>query len=193
MALNLDLEVIVTTWGSDEWNERGRVAAKYNSGWHYHEHDDVSAGEARNRAVRDVDPQNWICFLDADDELGDGYYDAMEAAVRHERELLTPALALGDRPSECYTERDIINGLNPCPIGTLIHRSVFDEVGGFWDEPAWEDWSLFRRAVLVGADIVFVPGAIYHAAANPNGRNSTIANTRRLRQQILDSHRRWTP
>jgi hypothetical protein len=160
----VDLEVIVTTWGSDEWHERGRVTAKYNSAWHFHSYDPKqSAGAARN------------------------------AAVEHERQLLTPALALGDRPPECYGSRDIINGLNPCPIGTLIHRTMFDAVGGFWDEPAWEDWSLFRRAVLIGAEITFVHDAVYHAADNPRGRNSTVRNPQALRRQILESHRRWTP
>lgn len=190
----MDLEIIVTTWGSDEWHERGRVTAKYNSAWHFHGWDpSQSAGAIRNQAVEDVDPQEWICFLDADDELGDGYYEAMAAAVTHDRQLLTPSLALGDRPPECYGSRDIINGLNPCPIGTLIHRSMFDAVGGFWDEPAWEDWSLFRRAVLIGAEIVFVHDAIYHAADNPQGRNSTVRNPQALRRQILDSHERWKP
>lgn len=187
----MDIDIIVTTWGSDEWRERGRVVAKLNVAWHYHETEPVSAGAARNRAVVDVDPQGWICFLDADDDLSDGYLEAMEARCEHDRQLLTPALALGDRPAECYGSRDIIHGLNPCPIGTLIHRSMFDEAGGFWNEPAWEDWSLFRRAVLLGAEIVFVHDAIYHAADNPNGRNSTIANPRRLRRDILDSHRKW--
>lgn len=188
----MDVEIIVTTWGNSKWCERGRVAAKYNSGWHYHEDEPgVPAGRARNRAVADIDPQGWICFLDADDELSGDYLDAMEARQSHDRQLLTPALALGDRPAECYGSRDIINGLNPCPIGTLIHRSVFDEVGGFWDEPAWEDWSLFRRAVLAGAEIVFVHDAVYHATHNPRGRNSTVRNPQALRRSIISTHERW--
>jgi len=188
----VDVEIIVTTWGSDEWSERGRVTAKYHSAWHLHEADPAaSAGAARNHAVRDVDPQGWICFLDADDELDGDYLDAMKAAVNHDQQLLTPALALGDRAPECYTQRDIVHGMNPCPIGTLIHRSMFDAVGGFWDEPAWEDWSLFRRAVLAGAEIKFVPDAIYNAAFDPNGRNSTIPHPHQLRLQIIGSHDRW--
>ena len=188
----MDVTVIVTTWGNERWADMGTATARLNGARFHHIYNDkISAGEARNHAVEIIDPQGWICFLDADDRLGDGYLDAMAAAVCHERQLLTPSLALGDRPAECYGSRDIIHGLNPCPIGTLIHRSMFDEAGGFWNEPAWEDWSLFRRAVLLGAEIVFVHDAIYHAADNPNGRNSTIANPRRLRRDILDSHRKW--
>lgn len=188
----MDVTVIVTTWGSDLWANAGVAnALRHGARFHHIDSSTVSAGEARNHAVEIIDPKGWICFLDADDRLDTGYLDAMAAAVRHDRQLLTPALALGDRPAECYGSRDIINGLNPCPIGTLIHRDLFDEVGGFWDEPAWEDWSLFRRAVLQGAEIKFVHDAIYRAADNPTGRNSTVANPRRLRRQILDSHREW--
>jgi glycosyltransferase involved in cell wall biosynthesis len=188
----VDLEVIVTTWGSDDWHERGRVTAKYNSAWHFHSYDPAqSAGAARNSAVADVDPQEWICFLDADDELAPGYIDAMERTGLQRDDLGTPALQLHGETPRCLEDRDILAGLNPCPIGTLIHRSMFEEAGQFWGEPAWEDWSLFRRAVLSGAYVHFVPDAVYVANSTSNGRNSTVINPRRLRRDIVRSHLDW--
>jgi glycosyltransferase involved in cell wall biosynthesis len=186
----MDVTVIVTTWGTD-WAKRGFDTAEANDAAWYHLDDAISAGAARNAAVVALDPQEWICFLDADDSLGDGYLDAMSAAYQHDRQLLTPALALGARPAECYGGRDIVDGINPCPIGTLIHRELFDDVGGFWDERAWEDWSLFRRCVLIGADIRFVHDAVYHATHDHRGRNSTVTNPRELRTEILASHAGW--
>lgn len=192
----MGIKVIVTTWGTDEWRQRGERTAERNAAQAFHLADTtVSAGEARNIAVCDIDPQDWICFLDADDHLGMFYVERMSRKISHwgfNRDLLlAPALSFDSSEGRCLDDRDIINGWNPCPIGTVIHRSMFDAVGGFWDEPAWEDWSLFRRCVLIGAEIRFVPTAVYHAELNPNGRNSTVVNPLKLRRDILRSHDRW--
>jgi glycosyltransferase involved in cell wall biosynthesis len=189
--------VIVTTWGSERWQKMGVSTALFHVGLldcdvHFHHvMRPPSAGAARNQAVSVADPKDWICFLDADDRLAPGYTAAMLDEADSDDLLLTPALQLGDNLPECFRNRDIINGWNPCPIGTVIHRTMFDEVGGFWDEPAWEDWSLFRRCVLIGAKIRFVPDAVYHATFNTEGRNSTVINPIKLRRQILQSHDNW--
>jgi hypothetical protein len=190
------IDVIVTTWGTDAWRDLG-VHTAFRNGGHFHHLDShtVSAGEARNHAVATIDPQEWICFLDADDDLGEHYLERMGRKISHwgfdRNLLLAPALALGPDEPRCLDDRDIIDGWNPCPIGTLVHRSMFDAVGGFWDEEAWEDWSFFRRCVLVGAEIRFVADAVYRASFSRNGRNSTILNPLRLRRAILKSHDDW--
>jgi glycosyltransferase involved in cell wall biosynthesis len=189
------IDVIVTTWGSDEWKARGIATALRNAG-HFHHIDNttISAGAARNHAVEMIDPQDWICFLDADDHLGMFYKQRMWDRIERHNDpmaLFAPALQLGHRDARCLDDRDIINGHNPCPIGTLIHRSIFDLIGGFGDEPAWEDFAMFQRAVLIGAEIQFVPGAIYIAADNPRGRNSTVRNPKWLRRQIQADNQRW--
>lgn len=188
----MEVDVIVTTWGTDAWLDAGFVTALRNHA-HFHHVDNftVSAGAARNHAVEVVNPREWICFLDADDRLAPGYLDAMREALEHERQLLAPALQLGDEPARVLDDRDIINGNNPCPIGTLTHRRLFDEIGGFGDEPAWEDFAMFQRAVLAGAEIRFVPDAIYIATHNPRGRNSTVRNPKWLRRQIQADNQRW--
>lgn len=81
--------------------------------------------------------------------------------------------------------------MNPCVIGTLIRRELFAEAGGFWSERAWEDWSLFRRAWLLGATIDHVPAAVYRVTVNPAGRNSTIDRPHSLHREILRSHATW--
>lgn len=194
----MDVTVIVTTWGTYEWRSAGANTARATQ----RDHEDVqvhhchfispaSAGAARNTAVSIANPKGWICFLDADDLLAPGYMEAMKRAREDERQLLTPALSLGGSSPRCFYERDILNGMNPCPIGTLIHRDLFEEVDGFGDEPAYEDYSLFQRAVLVGAEIRFVPEAVYLATHNPRGRNSSVRNPKRLVEQIRKDNRRW--
>ena len=193
----MEVTVIITTWGTSDWEEAGRRCQFETTltcdarVFHLHRDEPDSAGAHRNAAVDEIDPPDWICFLDADDRLASGYIEAMFAEPHRTNQLLTPALALGDRKPHILEGRDIIKGNNPCPIGTLIHREAFELAGRFWDERAWEDWSLFRRAVLVGAEIVFVPEAIYIATYDRRGRNSTVVNPQRLRRQIVRSHLEW--
>ena len=192
----MDVQIIVTTFGDPYWLQRGAaVAEKHSSARHFHATNPASLGEARNRAVQKVDPKEWICFLDADDELEPGYIEAMKAVQKPEgsnwSHLRVPALRLGaGAQAKTLDGRDIMM-LNPCPIGTLIHREMFDLVGGFWDEPAWEDWSLFRRCVLLGAELVFVPHAVYRANSTREGRNSKIRRPKELHANIVESHIEW--
>ena len=197
----MDIQVIVTTWGHPSWaGVASRVAIpsafREDAGlYHHHEPEAPSAGAARNRAVEICDPQEWICFLDADDELEPGYINAMRRRIfdlNFDRTLLlAPALRLPGKTPQTYEDRDIIDGLNPCPIGTLIHRDMFEEAGQFWGETAWEDWSLFRRAVLRGATIRFVNDAVYRANSTKAGRNSTVRQPHVLRRDIIRSHEEW--
>lgn len=194
----MGIEIIITTWGNEKWGELARHVAfpsaveQAPTYMYHHEEEGCSAGEARNAAVDFLDPSDWIIFLDADDTLAPGYVDAMTAVAKSPNVLHAPALKLGADDPRCFEDRDIIDGLNPCPIGTMIHREMFELVGGFWDEPAWEDWSLFRRCVYAGyATIQFVPAAVYNANSQRNGRNSTVTNPLRLRRNILISHDEW--
>lgn len=198
----MEVTIVVTTIGSAAWEHLAwNVAipsAQKQTGAltvSLHVTDPVSLGEARNRAVEFHDPQEWICFLDADDRLEPGYIDAMQAVHDPKKtDLLAPALRivhderLPDPPVEALKHRKI-DKTNPCPIGTLIHRSQFDAVGGFWDEPIWEDWSLFRRCWLTGSRIRFIDDAVYRASFSLNGRNSQ--SSRRIHSQIIKSHEKW--
>lgn len=191
-----DVTVIVTTFGSTDWASRGEATGLSHDAHHFHAEQCRSLGDARNQAVDHVDPQSWILMLDADDELSPGYIEAMcSNGAMIVTDLYVPALQnIVDgraRRAEVFTGRDIVDGLNPCPIGTLIHRDTFESVGRFWDEEAWEDWSLFRRVVLAGGSLTFVPSAVYRAHVDRQGRNSSVLNGQALRLQILDSHERW--
>lgn len=198
-----DITVIVTTFGSAAWEQLAWSRAIPNASEQattvsLHVAEPVSLGEARNRAVDFHDPQGWLCFMDADDELEPGYIEAMTCVIDHPSvdctELLAPSLRFFANglagPLELLEHRDIMY-LNPCPIGTLIHRSRFEEAGRFWDEPAWEDWALFQRAWLLGSKIVFVSEAVYRSHADAKGRNSTVRNPRQLHKTIISGNVKW--
>lgn len=196
----MDITVVVSTYGDQSWQDvafHRAIPSADNQTLtvSMHSPNAKSLGEARNNAVDFHDPQEWICFLDADDQLAPGFIGFMEAAEpEHVNVLLTPALQFvtdKSRSAAVIFEGRDMAVINPCPIGTLIHRAVFEEAGRFWDERAWEDWSLFRRAWLLDAEIRFVPDAVYRAHLNPRGRNSTVAHPQRLHKQIIDSHEKW--
>jgi glycosyltransferase involved in cell wall biosynthesis len=135
--------------------------------------------EARNKAVAQLTTE-WVCVLDADDELDPGYL----AAMREEMDRGLPALALlvpaaqYVHPSgECEpaaipnaVPRRPLYETNTAVIGTLVRRELFDQVGGFGPWPILEDWELWLRCVDAGAVMVEVPQAIYRVHMSADGR-----------------------
>jgi hypothetical protein len=78
-------------------------------------------------------------------------------------------------------------------IGTLVHRDLFWEVGGFPEaEHGLEDWALWSKCVRAGAEIVKVPDAIYRYWANPQSmhrqmwrdKKTQVAAHRRVAQEL---------
>lgn len=147
--------------------------------------------DVRNQGA-EMASAEWLCFVDADDELAPDYLAAMSTA---HGELRAPAVQYirDGRPDEpmVLSNRNI-DRMNPCVIGTLVPRELFLSAGGFWDWPAWEDWCLWRRCWLMGARIEHVPGAVYRCHVEGGvGRNSAHTGDTGLHRRITDSHRRW--
>lgn len=117
-----------------------------------------------------------LCFLDADDELAPGYIAAMrEEAAQRPSALLYPAVqyvtAEGEQePVMLGAGRPLID-LNRAVIGTLVPRAIFESVGGFGEEPIYEDWSLWLRCSQY-APLIGVPAAVYRAHARLESRNA---------------------
>ncbi len=133
----------------------------------------LSAGntlaEARNSAVRGVETE-WLIFLDADDELSDGYVESLLAG---EGDLRAPAVKWDDAEPVLLDDRDI-EQMNPCVIGTAIRTKLFMELGGFQEFSAWEDYALFLKAYRRGATITHNPAAVYVVHSHKDSRNNTV-------------------
>jgi glycosyltransferase involved in cell wall biosynthesis len=197
------VSVIVATFGDERWRDlaerraipsaRAAIERRGADAEILAVHlDDGPLAYARNEAAA-VAVGEWLCFLDADDELEPGYLDALLAPDRW-GDLRAPAVRFLDDatiPDPVTLDDRDIRHLNPCVIGTLIRRDMFHEAGGFWGERAWEDWSLFRRAWLLGAKIEHVRGAVYAVHVDPTGRNSTVDRPRALHRDIIQTHTRW--
>lgn len=164
--------------------------------------------EARNEGARRNDAE-WLCFLDADDELDPGFMEAMldpawqattppltaDSARIHPASLLAPAVTYV-YPDGRETPPAIPNAggwpdVNECVIGTLVRRECFLEVGGFRDLPSLEDWDLWLRVVKeYDAPIVQVPAAVYRAHVRPGSRNSDQSVYDQLRAEHAEV---WAP
>lgn len=145
----------------------------------------------------------WICFLDADDELDAGYIGAMQAAIlrRPEVDLFVPMVQYqtpGRDPigplRDLDDGRTLING-NFMVIGTVLRRDLFRDLGGFREWPMYEDWCLWLRAVIRGSTWVKVRDATYRATAWPESRNNRPAEEQQewftaIREEYLADWRR---
>ncbi len=178
----MDVTVVVGTFGEVEWvnlaHERAVPSARSQAPV-IHRHDD-SLAQARNEGAV-LARTEWLCFLDADDELAPGYFEAMGRATG---DLRGPAVSYV-RHGRCATPKlwppqDLRNG-NYLVIGTLIRKSLFDQVGGFKTWPLYEDWCLWQRCARVGATVELVPDAVYVAHVRAKSRNREPNRAERLR------------
>lgn len=172
--------VVVATFGDDpKWSylaERAMQSAQdAGADKIFHSHE-VMLSVARNRGARVVDTP-WLIFLDADDELDEGYIEAMlsgEGDIRKPSTLgVYPDGTEDDAPTMIPT-RDL-DRANHIVIGAMCRAQIFFDVHGFRDWPVLEDWDLWRRMVKAGAVVSEVPDAIYRVHVNEGSRNTNKA------------------
>lgn len=170
-------------------------------------HDDrLAIGPVRN-VLAGKASGDWLCFLDADDQLAPWYLAEMFNRYHAEREhsrgpfLLTPSVSKmrkGRRSSAAFYPEVPLWQANWLVVGTLIERDLFERVGGFEDYPhGFEDWSLWNKAAKAGAQVVKVPKAIYIQHINPRSKHRLGWKNRRWQ---VETHQRveaelaaWTP
>ena len=56
-------------------------------------------------------------------------------------------------------------------VGAAVRTDLVRKVGGWWDEPIYEDWSLWLRCQQAGASFEYIPEAIYGFHKVVNSRN----------------------
>lgn len=193
------VEVIVATYGDPAWPSLARERALpsvFRAGFdcvtQIHLEDGTLA-EARNTAAG-RSSSAWLCFLDADDELGESYARYMRRSCelvtvgrgkRPANRLLIPSVQYRGRDGEYRGNALIpnlerpITELNHGVIGTVVPRWLFNKVGGFRELPLYEDWDLWLRCIREGATLSYVEEAIYMAYESKEGRNTPSPNLRK--------------
>jgi glycosyltransferase involved in cell wall biosynthesis len=137
---------------------------------------DGTLAQARNMGAS-MATGEWLLFLDADDELAQGFGEEMILATTHTKPrpaLFTPAVQYvrgKQRPKPTIWPRMDFKVGNWCVIGTLIERKLFHELGGFREYGLYEDYALWAMASVAGAEVFEVPEAIYIAHFQTRSRN----------------------
>ena len=169
------VSVIVATYGDkDYWGKLAlralgsvnRQTRKADEVIWYHGKD---LQEARNTAVNSATSE-WIICLDADDLLDEKYIEQM-LSVNGTLRFPRIKKIYGDGATELVTHcKANLSVSNFICIGAMFRRCDFLAVGGFLDEPVFEDYSLWIRISNNGADIE-PSESVYIYNVNPAGRN----------------------
>jgi glycosyltransferase involved in cell wall biosynthesis len=156
----MSITVAVATYGDDIWLEYARhaIASAKPQAPVIHVHGDNLA-DARNKALALVET-DYVIHLDADDTLLPGYVDAMlsgsaDVRVPMVRNMSNPN-RLAPYSPQVWGHRHLcepaclIQG-NYIVVGAAVRTELARQVGGWWDEQIYEDWSLWLRCQQAGA------------------------------------------
>lgn len=190
----MDVTVCVATFGDTKWTElaqdRALPSAKAAGAGTVHVHGDT-LHDARNDALAVVGTE-FVCMLDADDELEPGYFDAIDHSTA---DLRVPAVRyIRNRRDTGARMPRVVNHRHDCNaeclpegnwmvIGTVAPTALLRQVGGFRDFPWSEDWDLWVRCWHAGATIEAVPAAVYRAHVRRDSRNRAPS-----RAEIIEAH-----
>lgn len=187
----MDVTVVVATFGDQSWvelaKERAIPSALAFDVPVIAVHDDT-LHDARNTGMRMVDTE-FLCWLDADDELEPGFFDAIEQVNADLRPPSVRYVANGSEAAarmprvaghshECHP--DCLTFGNWLVIGTVVRTSLVRKVGGFRDFSWSEDYDLWVRCWKAGASIEAAPKAVYRAHVRPDSRNRAPKRKERL-------------
>lgn len=176
----MDVTVCIGTFGDPSWIETARraIASVPNEIPVIHRHAET-LHEARNAALAEVTTE-WVVHLDADDELEDGYFDAMRRGTADVRGPIARYMVAGaernlwqprvwghrhDCTAECLRDG------NWLLVGAMVRTEIVREAGGWRDFPWSEDWDLWVRCWKAGATFELMQDAIYRAHVRTDSRN----------------------
>lgn len=179
----MGVSVVVATYGDDRWHalaqERAIPSAQAQGVQVIH-----AIGrdlmDARNTGLSQVETRH-VVFLDADDELEPGYFDAMQQGtadirvprVRYVTPKRTPRpvspRVAGHQHHDCTP--DCLAFGNYIVIGAWAPTRLLRDIGGFRDFTWSEDWDVWVRCWKASATFESVPDAIYRAHVRHDSRN----------------------
>jgi glycosyltransferase involved in cell wall biosynthesis len=190
LVTGFEVSVVCGTFGDKKWADLAyaRAFASVPDGVRFiHRHDQTLA-KARNKCIEAVDTE-WVVHLDADDEILDGYLEAMatgKADMRAPSIQHCRVLGVTDEPSlphvighnhvcvgECLREGNWL-----C-IGTCVRTELIRQVGGWEEWPVFEDYALFSRIWRAGGTAEAIPEAVYLQHVTEGSRNQGDADTAR--------------
>lgn len=195
--------IIIATFGAPKWHELALARAVPSAilqGPDYEViqiHDNLakSPSKPRNEGALKASSE-WICFLDADDELERGYMDAMlevPGDIRYPLVRRIPENFLPGSPlpaPQILPRKCLILG-NYIVVGALQRRDLFLAVGGFDEHETYEDWALYLKLTYCGAQPFLCPKAVYRNYRRSGSRVMQTKNAQQTVRDILNHFRQW--
>jgi glycosyltransferase involved in cell wall biosynthesis len=156
-----------------------------------------SLHEARNSGAEKAKSE-LLCFLDYDDVLEPDYISSMLVPQIAPLELRYPRVRFVNEinpdppslPEPTILPRRSLDRGNFMVIGTVLPRDLFLRAGGFRNIHAYEDWDLWIRCWMLGAESRLIRGAIYRATKRTGGRNQ-IQDPKSVCAEIMSYNKQW--
>lgn len=189
----MDVTIVVATYGTQEWvalaHQRALPSARAQNVPVIHHHADT-LHDARNGAVAQVET-DWVIHLDADDELEPGYVEEMSRGSSDVRAPSVRYIQRAGQQLQPATMPRVAGHTHRCQaacleygnwlvVGSAVRTELVRYVGGWRDFPWSEDYDLWARCYLAGADIEAVPDAVYRAWVRRGSRNRSMRQAGRL-------------
>ncbi len=185
--------ICIATYGEYRWHElaqeRALPSAEVQGCEVLIAHDSNGTRHEARNGLAERATGDYLCFLDADDILLPGYVEAMQRVYERESRddgtplLLAPAVSYSApehtrlAPAKLLPKRmkDLRDG-NCLVLGTLVPTDLFLRIGGFHDWNArtgneFDDWDLWIRCLMAGAEVVDVPDATYVHMAEKSSKH----------------------
>lgn len=181
-----DVTIAICTFGDEMWRElaceRALPSAEAQGVPIIQVHGETLQG-CRNEAL-DRCETPWLIYLDSDDELEEGYVEAMLAGRGDVRAPSVRRVTKGRAKKRTYMPR-VYNHRHECrgrclPLGNWVTVGAMSRVdllktaGGWGPEPVYEDWSLWLRCWRAGGDIRPCHDAVYRYWFAPTSRNHSL-------------------
>lgn len=188
------VSVVIASHGDDSWRRLAREralpsAVKSGADEILIDHQpDATRAHVRNELTGDA-AGDYVVTLDADDELSEGYCDAIRAMAPCGA-LVVPRVQFvrGRRAGapRFLPERDIRVD-NWMVVGTAFPRENFIRAGGWRTLTGTgtlneaDDWDLWARMINAGCGIVYCEGAVYRAFMDRPSKHRSSGRRQRER------------
>lgn len=194
----MDATICVATFGDYHWSQlawQRAVPSAEEQGVKVSAYHGETLAQARNHLLERVETEFTI-FLDADDELDEGYVEALDRGIADLRAPAVSYVTNGRRRPAAVPKvaghrhacsADCLPYGNWLVIGSAVRTELAREVEGFKDWPVYEDWDFFQRCWLAGGTVEAIPEAVYLATWRAESRNRApdIAFKNRIHHEIV--------
>lgn len=149
---------------------------------------------ARNIGFR-ISTGKTVLFLDADDKLAPDFLEQCGRVIAKSDIVYPNMLYFGDleinqlkEAPKNITPEYIIGRKLEIPVTSLMHRDVFESVGGFKDLPVYEDWDFWIKAMRNGYTFTKANTLLWYRQSNDSRNNGNKELRNKIHSQITANY-----